>query len=268
MYKRQTIDSLTDGTNGFTAGVGTHNVAFTTPNDWAETTVDGTELYWIRFRVVSYTAITTQPKGTQSWTNSAPVDPPTESVIIFDSWSSSTGITETRNELVAQILYLANQLELEWGINMVDSTSTGSYLSSYGEDYFVNAIPNIRTMASRAFAGSTTQPQWEYKESTTEYAEDRADSVIDTPLDLTPVADWWDISRMWTSSLLFMLGSILVLYCMLSPTGSYRSLILLSTPLIIAGGYLGMLPLEATVLMGFAAFALSIFTLFYHPSGV
>jgi len=193
---------------------------------------------------------------------------PETSVAAFDLWSDSTGITDTQNELTARILYIADQLELAWGINMVDSTGTGSYLSNYGEAYFTNAIPNIQTMAPRAFAGSTTQPEWDYKEATTDYADDRADSVVDTPLDMTPTADWWDISRMWTSSLFFILGSILILYCMLSPTGNYRPLVLLSTPLVIAGGYLGMLPMMATVLLGFAAFALTIFTLFYHPSGV
>ena len=193
---------------------------------------------------------------------------PSTSVAVFDLWSSSTGITDTQDELTARILYIADQLELAWSINMVDSTGTGSYLSDYGEAYFTNAISNIQAMAPRAFAGSTTQPEWEYKEPVTDYADDRADSVIDTPLDMTPVAEWWGVSRMWASSLLFLLGGIFILYCMLSPTGSYRSLVLLSTPLIIAGGYLGALPMMATVLMGFAAFALSIFTLFYHPSGV
>jgi len=193
---------------------------------------------------------------------------PSTSVDVFDLWSSSTGIAQTQNELTARILYLADQLEIAWSINMVDSTGTGSYLSSYGEAYFTNAIPNIQAMAPKAFAGSTTQPQWEYKEPTTDYAESRANSVIGTPLDVTPVADWWGVSRMWTSSLMYLLGSIFILFCMLSPTSNYRPLVLLSTPLILAGGYLGMLPLLATVLIGFFAFALSIFTIFYHPSGV
>jgi len=263
----RTLDNLTDGTNGFTAGVGTHNVTFTAPNDWEKTSVDGTSLYWIRFRVASYTGITTQPKGTQSWTNSTPTAPPSTTTATFDLWSSSTSIAETQTELTSRILYIADQLELAWSINMVDSTGSGSYLSDYGEAYFTNAIPNIKAMAPRAFAGGTTSPQWEYKEPTTDYAEDRADSVVDTPLDVTPVADWWGVSRMWASSLLFMLGGVFILYCILSPTGNYRPLVLLSTPLVIAGGYLGMLPLLATVLIGFAAFAVSIFTLFYHPSG-
>ena len=193
---------------------------------------------------------------------------PSTSVDVFDLWSDSTSIADTQNELAARILYLADQLELAWGINMTDSTGTGSYLSDYGETYFTNAIFNIRAMAPEAFAGRTIRPQWEYKEYTTSYAESRADSVIDTPLDMTPVADWWGVSRMWTSSLLFMLGGILMLYCILSSTGNYRPLVLLSTPLIIAGGYLGLLPLLATALIGLAAFVLSIFALFYHPSGV
>ena len=195
-------------------------------------------------------------------------DPPSTSTSSFDLWSSSTGIIETQSELTARILWLADQLEQTWGVNMVDTTNTGSYLSSYGTDYFTNVIPNVKAMAPQAFFGSTTSPDWEYRETVTTYADDRADSIEGTPLDLQPLADWWGISRMWTSSLLFMLGGIFLLYAMLSPTGSYRGFVFLSTPLIIAGGYLGMIPLLATVLMGFAAFALSIFTLFYHPSGV
>lgn len=196
-------------------------------------------------------------------------DIPSTSVAAFDLWSSSTSITQTQEELTTHILYLAEQLEWAWeDINMVDSTSRGTYLSIDGEAYFTNAILNIQAMAPGAFTGGTTQPEWDYKEATTGYADDRADSVVDTPLDLTPVADWWGVSRMWTSSLLWIMGSILILYAMLSPTGNYRPLVLLSTPLVIAGGYLGPLPMMAVVLMGLAAFVLTIFTLFYHPSSV
>ena len=194
-------------------------------------------------------------------------DPPSTSTSTADFWSSSTGIADTQDELTARILYLADQLELAWGINMVDSTGTGSYLSDYGEAYFANAISNIQAMAPKAFAGSTTSPEWEYKEPATTYAEDRASSLDGTPLDLTALSDWWGVGRMWTSSLLFILGGILLLYAMLSPTGNYKPLVLLSTPLIVAGGYLGLVPLILTVLLGFAAFALTVFTLFYHPSG-
>jgi len=194
-------------------------------------------------------------------------DIPSTSVSVFDSWSSSTGITETQDELTARILYLADQLELDWGISMIDTTGTGSYLSSYGEAYFTSAIPNIKAMAPNAFAGGTSSPDWSAKEPILDYAEDRAHSTDGTLLDVTEIAEWWGVSRMWVSSLLFICGAAFILYTMLSPSGNYRPLVFLSIPLFIAGGYLGMIPLLFTVLIGFFAFALSIFVLFYHPSG-
>jgi len=193
-------------------------------------------------------------------------DIPSTSVSAFDLWSSSASITETQDELTARILYLADQLELEWGISMIDTTGTGSYLSSYGEAYFTSAIPNIKAMAPSAFAGSSTEPDWSAKDPVTDYAEDRAHSTDGTLLDVTAIAEWWGVSRMWVSSLLFVCGAAFILYTMLSPNGNYKPLVFLSIPLFIAGGYLGMIPLLLTVLIGFFAFALSLFLLFYHPS--
>jgi len=87
--------------------------------------------------------------------------------------------------------------------------------------------------------------EWEYYNW--DYTEGRVHSLDGTLLDLQPLANWWGISRMWTS-------------------GNYRPLVFLSIPLFIAGGYLGMIPMLFTVLIGFFAFALSLFLIFYHPS--
>jgi len=193
--------------------------------------------------------------------------PPNTAVSTFDVWSSSTSIATTQAELASRILYLADKLEQAWGINMIDSTGTGSYLSDYGASYFSNVIPNLRGMAPKALAGGTTAIEWEVKTPSTTYADDRAVSVDDTLLDVQKVADKWGVSRMWMSTLLYMIGAVLVLYALVKPTGSSRGLTLLSAPIVIAGGYLGMIPLLATVLLGVTAFALSLFVLFYHPSG-
>ena len=61
------LSGVTDGTTGFTAASGSHDVSFTRPGDWATTVVNAITKYWIRARVSAYTSITTQPKGTQSW---------------------------------------------------------------------------------------------------------------------------------------------------------------------------------------------------------
>lgn len=60
------LAGVNDGTNGFRAVEGWHDVSFTEPGDWALTTIQGMNLYWIRARVTSYTSITQQPLGTQA----------------------------------------------------------------------------------------------------------------------------------------------------------------------------------------------------------
>ena len=65
------LPGITDGTTGFTAGTGNKDVTWTIPSNWAKTEVLGITGYWIRARVSAYTAVTTQPLGTQSWVHYA-----------------------------------------------------------------------------------------------------------------------------------------------------------------------------------------------------
>jgi len=58
------LSGVSDGTGGFTLG-DEHVVSWTLPADWTTVAVDGTTLYWVRARVSAYTAVITQPLGTQ-----------------------------------------------------------------------------------------------------------------------------------------------------------------------------------------------------------
>jgi len=60
------LSDVIDGTSEFTLA-GLHAITFTRPGDWARTTIQGMNLYWIRARVTSFFNITTQPLGTQAW---------------------------------------------------------------------------------------------------------------------------------------------------------------------------------------------------------
>jgi len=63
-----TCVGIVDGTTGFTATAGWHDVTHTVQANWAQTdTVDSINAYWIRARVTAYTDISSQPKGTQCW---------------------------------------------------------------------------------------------------------------------------------------------------------------------------------------------------------
>jgi hypothetical protein len=61
------LSNVVDGTTGFKAAAGSHDVNFDRPANWALTTVKTISAYWIRARVSAYTSVTTQPKGTQAW---------------------------------------------------------------------------------------------------------------------------------------------------------------------------------------------------------
>lgn len=60
------LSNVYDTSNGFRNG-GTQSVAFHRPGDWATSTIMLLDLYWMRARVSAYSAITTQPLGTQAW---------------------------------------------------------------------------------------------------------------------------------------------------------------------------------------------------------
>jgi len=94
------LSGVKDNTDGFTAAAGPHSVTFTVPSDWATTTVGGIATkYWVRGRVSAYTSITTQPKGTQTWTEDS-----TQTVVgdpnpVFSTaWAVASGdITSGKN---------------------------------------------------------------------------------------------------------------------------------------------------------------------------
>ncbi|MDD5539699.1 MAG: hypothetical protein PHG61_03305 [Candidatus Marinimicrobia bacterium] len=55
-----------DTTNEFTAS-GLKYIQHTPQGDWASHVVQGMDLYWVRFEVVNFVNIVTQPFGTQAW---------------------------------------------------------------------------------------------------------------------------------------------------------------------------------------------------------
>ena len=60
------LSGVVDNTSEFTIA-GKHNIKWTRPGDWALTTVNALNLYWMRARVITVVTYTTQPLGTQGW---------------------------------------------------------------------------------------------------------------------------------------------------------------------------------------------------------
>jgi len=191
-------------------------------------------------------------------------DPPETSVGDFDLWQDWP-ISTTQEILASRILWLADQLELAWAVDMIETTASGSRLTEYGESYFVNVIPDLRTMAPSAFVGQIIQPEVEKREFTEDYSDDLAASVGGTPLDLTPLADAFDLSREVVTTVLYYAAVVVFLALLVSKIKNYKPAVLMTIPCIIGGAFFGV-PLVVTVLAGFFSLILIAYILFYQKS--
>ncbi|MCK4892044.1 MAG: right-handed parallel beta-helix repeat-containing protein, partial [Candidatus Pacebacteria bacterium] len=106
------LSGVTDGTIGFTAAAGEEDVTYTLPTDWAKTTVNSTEKYYIRARVSAYTSITTQPLGTQAYG--------TGSITIDKSYVTLEGVGDSSK------LYLSDGAN----VTVISTSSSGTNISS------------------------------------------------------------------------------------------------------------------------------------------
>jgi len=194
-----------------------------------------------------------------------PGDPPTTTVAAFDLWQD-WAMSTAQVVLASRILWLADQLELAWSVDMIESTAAGSKLTSYGEDYFTNAIGDLREMAPYAFSGQVTQPEIEKKAFTEDYSNTLAATVTGTPLDLTPLADEFQLTREVVTTVLYY-GAVVILFIvmMVKRIGSTKPLMVMAIPFVIGGAFFGV-PLVITVLAGFVALAMIAYIFFYQKS--
>lgn len=190
--------------------------------------------------------------------------PPSTSVSTFNLWQDNA-LATTRIVLSNRILWLADLLELAWSVDMVETSASGSYLTSLGEDYFSSVIPNLLTMAPYAFAGRTVLPEVERRDFTGDYADDLETGIIGTPFDFTSLGSEFGVSRGAITAILYY-GAI-ILFCILAvrQIGSYKPIMLFLLPLIILGAFIGV-PLVITILFGFASLVMIGFALFYRPA--
>lgn len=124
----------------------------------------GRGLAWIRFtaaEVASYGLDSALSAGYDIWLVGNPTlawagDPPKTTAGI-DQWNT-TG--DMGVQLAVRVLYYADQLELIWSLDLVESTPLGNRLTTLGESYFVNVIPNLRTLAPLAFSSGEVDPDY------------------------------------------------------------------------------------------------------------
>jgi len=88
---------------------------------------------------------------TLAWTG----DPP-KTITTIDQWVT-TNVSET---LTSRILYYADVLELAWSLDMIEPVGGVNKLTSVGENYFLNVISGLRTLAPSVFSATTSDPDY------------------------------------------------------------------------------------------------------------
>jgi len=119
----------------------------------------------------------TVPSG---WTG----DPP-KTVASVDNWYAADELPVF--SLTMRVLYLADQIELAWDLDLVAQTPLGARLTTLGEGYFSNAINNLRAMAPGCFSVSTIYRELEDIDYSTTFGatiEDGTGSLPVSPLTL------------------------------------------------------------------------------------
>ena len=124
----------------------------------------------------------TVPSG---WTG----DPP-KTIAGIDYWQPADSDTAILLAFRAPggVLYYADILELAWSLDLVETTTLGSRLTTLGEAYFPNVINSLRTIAPGCFAVSEEQATLEELDYSTAFGatiEDGTGTLPVSPLTLT-----------------------------------------------------------------------------------
>jgi len=115
-------------------------------------------------------------------------DPPKTTATI-DYWQTSGDASIL---LALRVLYYADQLELIWvpALDLIETTSLGSRLTTTGESYFENVIASLRVMAPNCFSAGEYSPVMEDTDYATEFGAIATSTVLAaSPVDLAEGAN-------------------------------------------------------------------------------
>lgn len=192
---------------------------------------------------------------------------PETTVGTFDSWSDSTSVSSTQDELASKLLYLADILEIAWSVDMVETTPVGTRLTTYGEDYLTNVIPNLRTMCPGVFS-SAMEPVDYYRRDVTwgTLPDTLRDQWDGTWLDTSDTATNLGVDKIWITGLIFIAALVAITYLITKKTASYKPIMLLVMPLSAIGARLGFVPLLMPVIIGVFCILAIGYVLFYQKT--
>lgn len=142
----------------------------------------GYGLAWIKFtatEVTTYGLTSASVGDYRIWLAGNPTlawagDPP-KTIATIDQWNTTGDMAVL---LALRVLYYADQLELDWSLDLIETTALGNRLTSLGESYFENVIPYLRTLAPAAFSAGEQKPSLEDIDYTVEFSGTATGAII------------------------------------------------------------------------------------------
>ena len=203
------------------------------------------------------------------------VDPST-----FETSSSAWNSWNTGTLTAARVRRIALDLEDVWSIDLIEPVSGVNKLTSYGEDYFTNSIPNLQEIAPNLFTSRVTSPSFptdNHSSTAGDEAMDRWTATGNGTFDVTEAAVYFGTSRNWLMSGLWIVASITLLVLMTYGTGQikgtgYTSAVTLKPALylfgfmMIIGSFMSFMVMQVGLFCGIVGGLIIIFTLFWRGS--
>jgi hypothetical protein len=92
------------------------------------------------------------------------------------TWLDEGSVNEVQDRLTTRLRYIAGVLEAEWVIDLIETSSTGTVFTTYGEDYFTNSISDLRDICPDLFYQSMTAVEYEHDILITDMLSSGADT--------------------------------------------------------------------------------------------
>jgi len=191
--------------------------------------------------------------------------PPSVSATTF-TWHSTTTLRATELLLSSKVITIANSLSGYWSVALTVDTHSGVKLSSSGEQYFVNTIPNLRVMTPGVFPAGIEAPEYEEEDYTQSYRDTllgRWDGTM-AGRALNNFATWTTLPLTVAKGLIWLVITGLVMYFMALAAKDLRLALFLGLLMMPLGNVIGMLSLTFTIVCALGCVLALGYALFYQ----
>lgn len=165
--------------------------------------------------------------------------------LAVSDWNTD-GSLMSKELLAIHCIDLASELESDWGITLLTTTTTGSQvLNAVGTIVFLDAIPNLNDILSSLFYLSSTTLDIDYHtvnatlETSTTISSKLGTSISNA---FAGIGDFFGISEQMSAGLWILLFALSIASIIFLASGNSTGALLLSIPVVVLGVDLGAIP--------------------------